>query len=236
MYHRPMDRPSPEMAGFILAGGKSTRMGADKAFVTLDGRTLLARALDLARSVTPDVRIVGEAAKFRAFAPVVEDVFPGCGPLAGIHAALRASVAELNLVLAVDLPFVSRELLEYLIARARTSDAMLTVTRAGGGWQPLCAIYRHAFADVAESALRQGRYKIDALFYAPQTQVIAEDELRAAGFSAAMFRNLNTPEDLAQAGKLDPTAELHRSFAAKTAAQDDKVLDDGRSQEPRAKS
>lgn len=74
---------SLDVAAFILAGGKSTRMGTDKAFVVLEGRTLLARTLDLARAVTADVRIVGAAEKFAAFAPVVEDVFSGCGPLGG---------------------------------------------------------------------------------------------------------------------------------------------------------
>ena len=64
-------------------------------------------ALDLARSVTFDVRIVGSQEKFAPFAPVVEDIFPDCGPLGGIHAALRASSTELNMMLAVDMPFVS---------------------------------------------------------------------------------------------------------------------------------
>src|SRR6266849_10776941 len=114
-----MDGILPDVGAFILAGGKSTRMGTDKAFVTLDGRTLLARALDLARSVTSEVRIVGSAEKFAAFGPVVEDVFRECGPLGGIHAGLRSSPAELNLVLAVDLPFVSAELFRFLIGRAR---------------------------------------------------------------------------------------------------------------------
>jgi len=90
----------PEVTAFILAGGKSTRMGVDKAFAGLDGRTLLARALQLARSVASDVRIVGNKAKFARFGPVVEDMFPNCGPLGGIHAALRASATDLNLVLA----------------------------------------------------------------------------------------------------------------------------------------
>src|SRR5579863_3155258 len=136
MVFRPKDGDGvpAEVAAFVLAGGKSTRMGADKAFVMLDGRTLLARALDLARSVTKDVRIVGEAAKFSSFAPTVEDLFPGCGPLAGIHAALRASSAEWNLVLAVDVPFVSPELLAWLTARARDSKAVATVPRSSRGW------------------------------------------------------------------------------------------------------
>jgi molybdopterin-guanine dinucleotide biosynthesis protein A len=195
-----MDGTSPDLTAFILAGGKSTRMGADKAFVTLDGRTLLARALELARSVTPDVRIVGDATKFAAFAPVVEDVFRGCGPLGGIHAALRSSQTELNLILAVDVPFVSTALLQYLIKRARSSaSAVVTIAQAGGGWQPLCAIYRRAFADAAEQSLRAGRYKIDALFEATRTQLMTEEEFEAEGFSRHMFRNLNTPEELERA-------------------------------------
>jgi molybdenum cofactor guanylyltransferase len=192
-----MDGVAPDLSAFILAGGKSTRMGADKAFVRLGGRTLLDRVQGLARSLTSDVRIIGDPAKFAAFAPVVQDVFRECGPLAGIHAALRASSRELNLILAVDVPFVSLPLLQYLIERARNSaTATVTVTQAGGGWQPLCAVYRREFADAAEQALRAGRHKIDALFEATPTQVIKEDELEAAGFSAEMFRNLNTREEL----------------------------------------
>jgi len=193
-----MDASSPDLTVFILAGGKSTRMGADKAFVDMDGRTLLARALELAHSLTPDVRIVGDPAKFASFAPVVEDIFRNCGPLGGIHAALRASQTELNLMLAVDIPFVSPALLQYLIKRARSSSATVTVAHADGGWQPLCAVYRREFADAAEQSLRAGRHKIDALFTA-QTQTIAEEELEAAGFSQRMFRNLNTPEELLEA-------------------------------------
>jgi molybdopterin-guanine dinucleotide biosynthesis protein A len=171
-------------------------MGTDKAFVTLDGRTLLARALESARAVTCDVRIVGDATKFAAFAPVVEDIFLGCGPLGGIHAALRASAAELNLMLAVDVPLISPELLRFLVARARDSAAVVTVARVEGGWQPLCAVYRREFSAVAESALRQGRHKIDALFDPATTMKITEEQLQTAGFSANAFRNLNTRREL----------------------------------------
>jgi molybdopterin-guanine dinucleotide biosynthesis protein A len=167
--------------------------------VEFEGQTLLARALELARSVTSDVWIVGDAAKFAALAPVVEDLFRDCGPLGGIHAALRASAAELNLMLAVDVPFVSAELLDFLTARARESAALVTAVRTDCRWQPLCGIYRRKFANVAEEALSAGRYKITALFEAERMQSISEKELAAAGFSSEMFRNLNTLEDLAEA-------------------------------------
>ena len=197
MYYRPMDGSSPDVTAFILAGGKSTRMGADKAFVIFDGGTLLARALEVVRSVTSDVRIVGNASKFASFASVVEDIFRECGPLGGIHAALRASRTELNVILAVDLPFVSPALIEYLIKRAREcAAARVTVAQADGGRQPLCAVYRRAFADAAEQALLAGHYRIDALFEAGNAKVIGEEELEAAGFSSRMFRNLNTRAEL----------------------------------------
>jgi molybdenum cofactor guanylyltransferase len=202
-----MRGPSTDVTAFILAGGKSTRMGTDKAFVALDGRTLLARALDLARSATPDARIVGDPAKFASFAPAVEDLFRNCGPLGGIHSALRSSQTELNLILAVDVPFVSSALLQYLISRARNSaSATVTVAKAGGGWQPLCAVYRREFADAAEQSLRAGHYKIDTLFNATNTQAITEEELEEAGFSPKIFRNLNTPEDLETVQRRDASS------------------------------
>jgi molybdenum cofactor guanylyltransferase len=197
-----MDVPAVDVAAFILAGGKSTRMGTDKAFVTFEGRTLLARALDLARSVTPNVRLVGrsgDAAKFQSDALFVEDIFHHCGPLAGIHAALRTTTAEFNVMLAVDVPFVSRELLEFLIFRARSRKAVVTVAEAGGRLHPLSAVYRPAFAAMAEQELRAGRYRIDSLFGEVRAQIVPESELQSAGFSAAMFLNLNTREELEQA-------------------------------------
>ena len=189
-----------DVTGFILAGGKSSRMGTDKAFVTLDGRTLLARALQTVRSVTSAVRIVGDPEKFSPFAACVQDIFPGCGPLAGIHSALRSSTSDLNFILAVDLPFVSPALLHFLASQARDEEsALVIVPRSAEGWQPLCAVYRRAFADRAEVALQTGRFKIDALFEDAFTHEIPEDQLEAAGFSTRAFRNVNTPEDLAAA-------------------------------------
>ncbi len=198
MYHPVMKRM---VAAFILAGGKSTRMGSDKAFVNLDGRTLLARAIDSIGGVTSDVHIVGDFEKFSPFAPVIEDKFPGCGPLAGIHAALSSSGSDLNLILAVDLPFVSAALLEFLISLAENSSAIVTVPRVGERLQPLCAVYRRPFATLAEAALRAGEYKIDPLFSKTETLIVEEAELQAAGFSPRCVHNVNTPAELSDASR-----------------------------------
>lgn len=197
VYHRGMETGPGDVSAFILAGGKSTRMSTDKAFIDFEGRTLLARVLELGRIVASSVWIVGSKEKFAAFAPVVEDVFRDCGPLGGIHAALQASRTDLNLMLAVDTPFVSAAFLQYLVSQARMArDAAVIVPRAGGRRQPLCAIYRREFAGVAESALRAGQNRIDRLFDQVQTRVIEQEELEGAGFSPSIFRNLNTPEQL----------------------------------------
>jgi molybdopterin-guanine dinucleotide biosynthesis protein A len=188
--------------GFVLAGGKSSRMGpnTDKAFLDFRGQTLLERALTVAGTICVRVTIVGDPGRFRTYrsskyGPVVADIFPGCGPLAGIHAALTHSTADLNLMFAVDMPFVSRELLAFLFVTAEASDAVITVPRTGRGFQPLCAVYRRDFSTAAEQALRAGKYKVDAAFSSVPVRVIEENELAAAGFCERDFFNVNTPQD-----------------------------------------
>lgn len=187
-------------SGFVLAGGKSLRMGANKALLDFGGQTLLARALATATEACGNVTIVGDPATFVNFGPVVCDVFPGCGPLGGIHAALTHSSAVLNLMLAVDMPFVSIGLLNFLITAAEGANAVVSVPRTSKGFQPLCAVYRRDFLSVAEKALRAGNYKIDAAFATVPLRILDEPELSAAGFSEKNFFNVNTPEEYHIAG------------------------------------
>ena len=189
-------------AAFILAGGRSSRMGADKAFLDLAGKPLIARAVDLVREIVPEVTIVGDRRKFAAFGPVIQDVYRDCGPLGGIHAALMDSRAELNVILAVDLPFVSAQFLRYLLMRAESSGTTVSVPSIGGYFQPLCAVYRKQFLFSAEHALSEGKNKIDHLFREVTLCTVSEEDMTANGFDVSIFRNLNTPEDW-QAAKED---------------------------------
>jgi molybdenum cofactor guanylyltransferase len=191
--------PMDGVNGFVLAGGQSTRMGADKAFVKLNGHTLLERALQTVSAVASGVWILGNHGKFGAYGDVIEDEFPDHGPLGGIHAALRASREDLNLILAIDMPFVEGKFLEYLVLRARDTAAVVTAPRSDGRWQPLCAVYRREFAELAEPALQAGRNKIDPLFKHVSLRLIEEAELAEHGFPLEMFRNVNTPEELSAA-------------------------------------
>jgi molybdopterin-guanine dinucleotide biosynthesis protein A len=188
-----------QLSGFVLAGGKSTRMGQDKAAVTLNGRTLLEHALASLREVCRDVSILGKQELYGSQAPVYEDIFPGCGPLGGIHAALSSSRSHFNLIIAVDTPFLSPPFLSFLAERAIASDCVVTTPEIDDYTQPLCTVYSLDFLPIAEQALRLRNYKIVPLFPKGRTLVIKEAELRQFAFAADMFENLNTPQDLARA-------------------------------------
>jgi molybdenum cofactor guanylyltransferase len=188
-----------QVSGFVLAGGKSTRMGQDKAALSLNGPTLLEHALAALRCVCRDVAILGKYELYGTLAPVYEDIFPGCGPLGGIHAALSNSQTQFNIIIAVDTPFIMPEFLSYLVERAITSGAVVTTPEIDDYTQPLCTVYSLDFLPIAEQALGSGSYKIVPLFPRDKTLVVRETELRRFAFAAEMFENLNTPEDMARA-------------------------------------
>ena len=187
--------PIPDITGFILAGGKSTRMGADKAFLRLGEMTLLEHAIGVVETVAEQVWLVGDHRRLSPYGMVVEDRYPECGPLGGIHAALSATQTEWNLILGVDTPFVTERFLRYLAEAAQENPMVVTVPRIGAFTHPLCAIYRRGFVQYAEEALEERQLKIRPLIEVAGARVIAEPELNEIGESARMFDNLNTPED-----------------------------------------
>ena len=180
------------VTAFVLTGGRSSRMGADKALLLFREQTLLARALQVAWAVAGKVVIVGPGERYAAYGDVVEDVYPGCGPLGGIHAALSATQTELNLVLSVDMPLMSHEFPGWLLGQARGTCDLIVVPVALGGQQPLCAVYRRPVGTLAEQALKNGDYKVGHLFSRAPTRYISEAEMGEAGFSPGIFRNVNT--------------------------------------------
>jgi molybdopterin-guanine dinucleotide biosynthesis protein A len=201
--------------GFVLAGGRSTRMGQDKVLLQVDGRSLLDLALKKLRSIgVAAPRIAAARTDLSSHAPVVPDLHPGCGPLSGIEAALAATTQPLNLFLPVDLPLLPARFLKWMLWRAEINGALMTVPRIHGRPQPLCAVYhRNLLRPVTESLLG-GDYKVMPVITAAAGQSQAVDifdterlasihpELR--GFSPLplyrWFHNCNRPEDMAGIG------------------------------------
>jgi molybdopterin-guanine dinucleotide biosynthesis protein A len=194
--------------GFVLAGGRSSRMGVDKALLHYAGRSLIERAVDLLKGAGLESHIVGARPDLAAYAPVIEDLHPGCGPLGGIEAALASSNSEWNLFLPVDLPLLPSAFVAYLMERARISDAAATIPVLGGGPQPLCAVYRRDLLAGIRKSLESEDYKvlhsIENAAAPLETDIFSVEAVAATRDDWPMqpplhrwFQNLNTPVDLA---------------------------------------
>jgi molybdopterin-guanine dinucleotide biosynthesis protein A len=203
------------MEAFILAGGRSTRMGRDKALVEFNGVTLIEHTLARLRALGFTPRIAGSRPDLAGFAPVLVDNYPGLGPLSGIEAALAAGREELNLFVAIDQPLVPSEFLHWMIDRATQTGAFATWPRLQGRPHPLCAIYSRSLLPHAQAALPSAdsgvtrtvelaatasRSRIDAF----DAETIAASLLPSAEWPDIVpvhrwFQNLNTPEELAKA-------------------------------------
>jgi molybdenum cofactor guanylyltransferase len=205
-----------EAAGFVLAGGRSSRMGREKALVALSRRPLIAHAIGILRSVGLPPSIAGAQSDLKEFAPVIRDENPGTGPLAGVCAGLAATSARHAVFLSIDLPFVPASLIAFLLHHARVTGRAVTVASTAGFAQTFpCVIAREALPAL-ESEMRAGRSGCFAAFEEAaeslgQSVVTVAAELVAQsghvnhshGLSPAQwFLNLNMPADLDRAEAL----------------------------------
>jgi molybdenum cofactor guanylyltransferase len=190
----------------ILAGGRAERFGGrNKALVEIDGEPMIRRQLRAAAGLVAEVIVVAKnPADFTDYeVRVVADRYPGAGPLAGLDAALAATSLSRVLLLACDMPDVSRRLLEDLLARA--DDADVVVPAPGGALQPLCAVYGAAVAPVVEAQLRSGRLRARELPEAAELAGlrvvrVGEHTLAALDPGLRSFANVNSPGDRARRG------------------------------------
>lgn len=149
-----------DIVGVVLAGGSSSRMGADKALLPLGGAPLITRGADALSAVFSEVLVSSGAVKRYAFLGLNEiiDVFTDSGPLGGIHAALLAADNRPIFVIACDLPFVNRELVEYILAQGE--PARTRIAESEGRIQPLFGLYDPNILPHLELCLREGRFSV----------------------------------------------------------------------------
>jgi molybdopterin-guanine dinucleotide biosynthesis protein A len=182
----------PNRAAWVLVGGRSSRMGVDKARAESRGRALALRVADqVAPTVGGRVSLVGDPSIYGDLGPpVIADRFPGEGPLAGIEAALAATECEFNLIVACDMPEIHETLLEELF----TAEGDCVLPRyADGRVEPLCAVYRRVCHRAIRAAFDSGIRKVTDALAKLAEEGYALRYVRVT--DPAGFANLNTPED-----------------------------------------
>src|SRR5436309_12456781 len=196
------------IAGYILAGGGSTRFGRDKALVEVGGRPMLERMIELLRRVTNQVRIVAVPSKYAAFgAEIVEDRWPGEGPLGGIITALENAARsprgyEWNLIVSCDMPFLTPDWLQFLANRAAKSNAQVVFPHSASGPEPLCACWQTAAAAKLRSGFARGVRKVTEGIALLRAEVLDEADGKRFDSAGRLFWNMNTAEDYEEARRI----------------------------------
>lgn len=185
----------------ILAGGKSSRMGRNKALLELGGKTIIEHVIQVASTASSDVMLItnspGNFSHLKL--PMLPDEVRDIGPLGGIYTALKHCRTAHCLILACDLPFLSGELVRFLSENA--GDADIFAIDAGKGPEPLCAVYAKRCLPTIEAQIAHKNFKVADLFKCVNARVIQLSPGHCL-YSRHLFYNINSPDDLKQASAL----------------------------------
>lgn len=183
------------MTGVILAGGASSRMGSNKAFLLHRGGRIIEGIYRTLSELFEEVIVVTNTPQLYQFLPCpkVPDLYPGKGVLAGIHAALSQSTEPAIFTVACDMPLLNGELIRHLAKLSQGVDVVMP--KSDSGFEPLHAIYGKACLPALEELLKSGEQRVISLL--PQVRVREVSALEVALFDRefASFVNINTPDD-----------------------------------------
>ncbi len=194
-----------DVTGIILAGGRSTRMGTNKALLTFKGRTVIEAVADLMKSLFDKVILITNTPEEYKFLhlPLFKDIYEYKGPLAGIHSGLVHSNTKQNFVISCDIPLMKKEMIEFIVDY-RTNKP-ITVSRANGFIQQLAGRYSKAVLPEAENTLKnyetelrdpsqkKRKCKLLSLLEIVGVEIINAEELDI--YEEFLFFNMNRPED-----------------------------------------
>lgn len=186
----------------ILAGGTSSRMGRDKAFIQVEGIRLLDYVYGTCQELFSEIIIVtNQPHQFIEYRiPVVTDEIPGSGSLGGLYTGLKRASNDYSFCVGCDMPFLKPELIAYLIGKRLQSDVVIPRTRAG--FEPLHAIYSKRCITPIKMLLERGEFQILKLLSEVQVAYCEEEEIRRIDPALISFMNVNTQQDLFQIQKM----------------------------------
>lgn len=190
----PRERFS-DIAGVILAGGESSRMGRNKALMEVNGERMVETAYRRMAELFDEVLLVTNTPEIYDFIPCrkIADIYPGMGPLGGIHAALSSCSAGRAFVTACDMPGLNPRLIRELSSMPGGVDVVIPETP--GGLEPLHAVYAKSCLAKMEAMLRAGERRILSFFDLAHVRLVPRGKIATLDPDYASFRNVNTPED-----------------------------------------
>lgn len=199
------------IAGIILAGGQGTRMGhAKKAFIEINGKTILDRLLSVYDPLFSEIVIAArEADGFAGYDyPVAVDRFEARSSLTGIHAGLDAIQATHGFISACDAPFLQSGLVQALLQEVTPDVDVVIPLKEDGYREPLCAVYSKRCLEFISAQLERKDFKIIKFFEHVNVKEVPVVRLKEGDPELMSFFNVNRPEDLAEAERLSAEQEL----------------------------
>jgi len=174
----------------LLAGGKSSRMGQDKGLMLLNGKPMIEYIIEIAQQISTEIIIVANNDSYLKFnLPVYKDEFLDKGPLAGIYTGLKNTKTEKNLILSCDVPYIQKELIEFLISNSEKNE--ITISLFQDKLHPLIGIYAKSCLPVILEQIKLNELKVASLFEKIKTKLLNVNE-----FDSSNFRNINKESDL----------------------------------------
>lgn len=206
-----------DLATIVLAGGLSTRMGRDKAFLDIDGQTLLERVITrlggrfreilVVTSQQGRERIKEHKLEFSREVSLITDLYPGKGSLGGIYSGLALSPAFRNLVVACDMPFINARLVGHMAECAQGFD--IVIARVRGFLEPLHSIYSKRCLGPMKRLLDDDNLRILDLLPEMKVRYLEEDEIAPLDPHNLSFFNINTAADFQRAQELELSSRAH---------------------------
>jgi|TARA_B100001964_G_scaffold193205_1_gene216314 molybdopterin-guanine dinucleotide biosynthesis protein A len=183
------------MNAVILVGGKSSRMGTNKAFLELKGKTFIELQIELLREMFDEIFISANTSSEYEYLnlPIFKDVYPGKGPLGGIYTSLINSSSLHTFMLACDMPFVEPELIKHL--KDLTKEYDVVIPKSEKGLEPLHAFYSKKCIDPIKKSLDENNLRIISFFPHVNVKVVELGSLASSARFKDSIKNLNTMDD-----------------------------------------
>jgi len=183
------------MNAVILVGGKSSRMGTNKAFLELKGKTFIELQIELLREMFDEISISANTPSEYEYLnlPIFKDIYPGKGPLGGIYTSLINSSSLHTFMLACDMPFVGPELIKHL--KDLTKEYDVVIPKSENGLEPLHAFYSKNCIEPIKRELDENNLRIRSFFPQVNVKIVELDSLASSDYFKNSIKNLNTMDD-----------------------------------------